>query len=136
MGKPKLRQMQGKGRIKSPAGHGRDNFDTHRPLFSLASVVSSHCITICETNDRAAFATKLRNLSQLTWRELKSAPAHGLGYEPIDRDHLRVPIPASLTDDVTIISFRFSGTKAMIGYRVDDVFHILWFDRDYDVYPH
>ena len=116
---------------------GDGSFDnSQKPTFSLINVQKSHCITVCEKNDRAAFANTLRKLSQLSWRELSSANSHGLGCEKIDRDSLRVHPPACVTYDRTILAFRFSGTKAMVGYREGRTFHILWFDRNYSVYDH
>jgi len=41
-----------------------------------------------------------------------------------------------LSSDVALIALRFSGLKAMVGYRDLDVFHIIGFDKDFDMYDH
>jgi hypothetical protein len=47
-----------------------------------------------------------------------------------------VQIPAHVTEDVTLLSFRFHGKAPMVGYRVGRIFHIVWLDHDFAVYSH
>lgn len=113
--------------------------DNLPPLFSLFNMTPHHCITCCQKDEKAAFAVRLRELSQLTWAQLRQADRHGMGYEQINRDSLKVPIPSRITDDVKFIAFRFDGKKPIIGYRDKDdkrIFHIVWVDRSFKVYPH
>jgi hypothetical protein len=35
---------------------------------------------------------------------------------------------------VDLIAFRFSGLKAMIGYRDEAIFPIVWLDQSFEVY--
>jgi hypothetical protein len=99
-------------------------------------VDSNYCITACSHDDKAAFVDKIRRMSRMTWNELIQAPRHGMGLETISRDSIKRPIPTHVTEDVTLIAFRFSGKKPMVGYRVDGMFHILWFDPDFSLYDH
>jgi hypothetical protein len=112
------------------------DYNSERPTFCLRFVDPNHCITCCSHDDKAAFADKIRRMSFLTWNELIQAPRHGMGLETIDRRAIKGTIPAHITEDVTFIAFRFSGKKAMVGYRTEGMFHIVWFDRDYDLYDH
>jgi hypothetical protein len=75
-------------------------------------------------------------MSQLTWNELRQAQRHGIGSEKIDRKSITRPIPSHITEDVTFLAFRFSGKKSMVGYRMKEMFHIIWFDRDFKLYDH
>jgi hypothetical protein len=59
-----------------------------------------------------------------------------MGCEKIARDAIRRPIPPGVTEDVTFLAFRFHGMKPMVGYRVNEMFHIIWFDRDFTLYDH
>lgn len=107
------------------------------PSFSLRHVQAQYCVSKCEKNDKAAFAEAVRKITQFSWQELASTQRHGIGFEKIDRDCLRVSLPALLTPDVRLISFRFSGLKSMIGFRgKDNVFYVIWLDRDFSVYRH
>jgi hypothetical protein len=72
----------------------------------------------------------------MTWSEIIQAPRHGMGFETITRTAIRRPIPTHITEDVTFIAFRFNGLKPMIGYRIEGMFHIIWFDCRFDLYDH
>lgn len=71
-----------------------------------------------------------------TWRQLRSDDKHGLGSETISRDALKVALPPCVTDDATILAFRFKGKAPMVGFKLEGVFYILWLDRAFDVYDH
>ena len=107
------------------------------PKFSLRHVNKKFCITQCSKDEKAAFAVRLRELSQLTWSQLRQAGRHGLGFETIDRSIIKSGVPSVVTADVNIIAFRFDGKKPMVGFRDrGGTFHIIWFDRDFTLYKH
>jgi hypothetical protein len=72
----------------------------------------------------------------MTWNDIIQADRHGFGREQIAQNNIRPQIPAHVTADISLIALRFSGNKPMVGYQRNDVFHIVWFDRDYDLYDH
>ena len=45
-------------------------------------------------------------------------------------------LPPNVTEDVTLLVFRFSGRKPMVGYRVKEAFYVLALDRDFTLYDH
>jgi hypothetical protein len=89
----------------------------------------------CDKNDKAAFAERIRQLSTMTWNDIIQAPRHGFGREQISRDQLPNP-PFGVTEDANFIALRFSGKKPMVGFQQQAMFHIVWFDGDYDLYDH
>lgn len=93
-------------------------------------------VSNCERDDQAAFACTIEKLSRLPWKEIRNAPRHGVGTEKIPRDRLRSGIPASVTDDVEFLALRFSGKKAMVGFRSNEIFHVVWLDRSFTLYNH
>lgn len=90
----------------------------------------------CERDERAAFASTLDRLSQLTWNQIRNAPRHGSGSEKIARGAIRAAIPPSVKEDASLLALRFDGMKPMVGYKDGRVFHILWLDRDFTLYDH
>ena len=74
--------------------------------------------------------------SQSTWKQLNQYHRHGQGYEKINRDALKAPIPGFIKPDVNFIAFRFSGKAPMVGFRDKSTFYILWFDARFDLYDH
>lgn len=139
MGKNRLKPRVGSqgNHIQVPASPSDSDPELMPPKFCLRLMQSSHCITACTKDEKAAFATTLFQMSRLTWRALRQAPRHGQGYEQIERDSIRAGIPNSVSPDVKFIAFRFDGFKAIVGFRdASGVFNILWVDRDFTLYNH
>jgi len=107
-----------------------------KPIFSFHYLQDSHCISLCNRGQKAAFADTMRLLSKLTWQEIKSSYRHGLGSEKIPRNRFYVTIPNQVADDEALLSIRFYGRAPMVGIRREQVFHIIWFDIDFNVYNH
>jgi hypothetical protein len=107
-----------------------------RPIFSFLYLQDNYCISRCSKAQKVGFTDTMRALSKMTWHEIRSAPKHGLGSEKIERRIIRVSIPSNISDDVTFISIRFHANAPMVGFRKDNIFHIVWFDRDFTVYDH
>jgi len=60
-----------------------------------------------------------------------------MGAEQIPRYRIKRAIPPSVTEDVTFFySLHYVGKKRFIGYRVGQIFHILWVDHSFEVYSH
>jgi len=133
----------GKKVIKQPQAHitpqfaiatiGRQSSNTLHPIFDVSALNKGPFpISACTKDEKSAFADKLVEMSQLSWQELVQSNRHKQGYEIIE-DY---PKPPNLTDDVRIIAFRFYGKAPMIGYRQEQVFHIIALDRAFTAYKH
>jgi hypothetical protein len=86
---------------------------------------------------KAFFGDAIFRRRQLSWSAIKSAPRHGLGFEKIPRGQIKAAIPQFIKDDVDhFLAFRFSGLHPMVGYRVRDIFYVLWFDHNFTLYKH
>ena len=73
----------------------------------------------------------------MTWQQIFSADKHGLGAEKIFRKSIKVSIPKHITEDVDyFIALRFCGKAPMVGYRIKDIFRLIWLDRDLTLYNH
>lgn len=117
--------------IPSPKNH-----DLEPPVFCLRYLDKTYGLDSCNKDEKAALASTLYKLSQLSWRQLRLAPRHGVGYKIIDRNSFRVAIPKHITEDVDLIAFRFSGLAPMVGYKDREIFRIVWLDRAFQVYDH
>lgn len=114
------------------------DYDSKPPVFSLERLQSGkYCLSALDKEHKAAFSDAIFKRKLTTWRELKSADRHGIGFEKIDKTSISEKLPAYLTQDVDyLLAFRFKGKAPMVGYRVKDVFYVLWFDRDFTLYNH
>jgi len=72
----------------------------------------------------------------MSWAQINQAPRHGLGYEKISHTSIKAAIPPHITEDVNFLAFRFSGKAPMVGYRKQEVFYIVWLDRNFTLYDH
>ena len=91
----------------------------------------------CDRKQQAEFTKALWKRSRMTWRQIWASDRHGLGAEKIARGSIRAPIPVEVTDDVDFfIALRFSGKAPMVGYRIRDVFHVVWLDARFRLYNH
>ena len=106
------------------------------PVFSLRHLQPGFSLRECDTNQKAALAEKMHQLSQMTWIEIINAPRHGSGSEKIARLAIQAPVPAFISDDVNFLAIRFYGNAPMVGYRDGATFHILWLDRAFRLYDH
>lgn len=79
----------------------------------------------------------LHRLSQMTWQQIQYSGRHGLGSEKISRSEIKgAPIPHEITEDTPLLAIRFCALAPMVGYRVGQVFHVLWLDRAFTLYKH
>lgn len=106
------------------------------PVFSLRHTCKEYCLSKCTAEEKSAFADTLYKLSQLTWAELRSEGRLKIGSEKIKHSSMKTAIPPIVSPEVPLLAFRFCGKAPMIGFRDKDVFHILWFDRDFTAYRH
>ncbi|MAC47019.1 MAG: hypothetical protein CMI12_09210 [Oceanospirillum sp.] len=114
------------------------NYDNSPPVFSLERVQQgNYCFSSLDQTHKAQFAEAIFRRRGITWREIKSVDRHSLGFEKIARSGIKAPIPAFITEDEeSFLAFRYNGMSPMVGYRVRDVFYVLWFDHNFTLYKH
>lgn len=137
----KKRQLLGvetSPRISATQRTSEVNYQTHHPIFSLQYLSTDHKFSFdsCNKDQKVKFADTLYKLSRLTWAQIQQTDRHALGTEKISRASIKPPIPSHITEDVNFLAFRFDDKAPIVGYRGNDVFHIIWIDRLYKLYDH
>jgi len=135
----KPRKQDSKSPFKAALGAAQsDNTDAMPPIFSFEKMIpgTGYSVSCCEAEDQAALSRQMFTLSRMTWRDIKSAPRHGLGTEKMDRGAIKAPIPPSVTEDVTFLVLRYNGKKPMIGYRDGRTFYVILLDQNFTAYDH
>jgi hypothetical protein len=98
---------------------------------------SGNSFNCCQDCDQLHLARRIFMLSRIPWQTIKLAPSGGFGTKKIERTSIRRAVPSSVTDDVQFFySLHYIGKKRFIGYRVGQVFYILWIDHNFSVYDH
>lgn len=138
--------MKNKKKIRNPdSSKGRrisppqsPNYDHQPPVFSLERVQSGgYCFSALKNECKAQFAESIFKRRSITWAQIKSQPRHGLGFEKIPVSKIKQPIPQFITEDQKdLIVFRYNGMRSMVGYRVRNIFYVLWFDHNFTLYDH
>lgn len=114
--------------------------DTNKlvPVFSFERLQSgSFCFSTMTSEQQAAFGEMMYRRKDLTWSQLIGSQRHGLGTEKIPKKQIKATIPNFITDDMDyFLVFRFFHNAPLVGYRVGQIFYVLWFDPNFDLYPH
>ncbi|MCU0073986.1 hypothetical protein N8H71_20535 [Pseudomonas koreensis] len=113
-----------------------DTSEARPPVFSFEYLQNGWCIQDCETVERSKMLERLRVLGKMSWRELRKEHRHRYGCETIERSSLKVGIPAFLTGDVRLLVFRAFERVAMVGYKNQRIFYVVWIDREFKLYKH
>jgi len=135
--KKKIRNTDAsKGRRISPPQ--TPNYDQQPPIFSLERVQpGDYCFSALDNKCKAQFAESIFKRRSITWAQIKSQPRHGIGFEKIPVSQIKQPIPQFITEDQEdLIVFRYNGMRPMVGYRVKNIFYVLWFDHNFTLYDH
>ncbi len=113
-------------------------YDNNKPIFSFIYMKygCKQCVSRCAANAQSSIAKKLIQISQFAWKEIFSIKKDSLGFEKIPSDSFSVPLPdyPYATPEVKLLTFRYSDSGRIAGYRKDDVFHILIAGEN--LYPH
>jgi hypothetical protein len=112
-----------------------DAFDY--PIFCFKNLNKDYHLDHCNDEQKKAFIEKIVKLSTMTWQDIEYTHRHGLGSEKISRSSINAAIPSFITEDVKfLLSLRFLGHRPFVGYRNRFIFHVIYIDKDFTLYPH
>ena len=125
---------KGGAHVPAPATDTQGSTNLEYPVFCLRYLGN---LGACATDEKAALADTMRNLSQLTWQQIISAPRKGLGFEKIPVGQIRGEcVPQFAKDKAFLLAFRFAGNAPLLGVREGATLRILHLDRDFTAYDH
>lgn len=126
---------QGKGTVTEPPRSVSSDGET--PKFCLSHLQAGYRVADLTTNGQAAFAVALEKRSAMTWRQIATAPRHGLGTEFIAKSSIKGGIPIAFEDRERFMALRYDGLLPMCGVRVGAVLHLLWLEPHFNaLYDH
>ncbi|MBV1789032.1 hypothetical protein KQ940_13320 [Marinobacterium sp. D7] len=107
-------------------------------IFSLERVQrGNYCFSTLDKEHKAAFADSIFKRKELLWSDIKGAGRHGLGTEKISKSAINTSIPPFITEDQDhFLAFRYHGLNPIVGYRIGQIFYVLWFDHDFTLYDY
>ncbi|CAG5089470.1 Putative uncharacterized protein [Thermobacillus xylanilyticus] len=102
------------------------------PVFSFAETCPNHFQLYKWTSEELKhLIDALRRYSKMRWQEIRKTK----GFNSVDPSTFSVPLPNYISPDVAILEFRVNHKARIFGYRSRQVFNIIWFDRNHEVYP-
>lgn len=92
----------------------------------------------CERKVRLKLLSRLTAIGKGTWLDLKMKSRQRGGAEKIDQSTIRKEMPASITQDVELLSIRIEndGLGRLIGFRENQLLHLVWVDCKGELYDH
>jgi hypothetical protein len=113
------------------------NYDDETPKFCLHFLQAGFDVQALSTQGQAAFAKTLQKLAVSKWKDLITAPRHGQGTEFIPAAAIKAPMPLRFQDRDRFLVFRYDGLLPMAGVRVNDVYHVVWIEPEFNLlYDH
>lgn len=108
------------------------------PLFCLNHLHPDYDVKALEDKEKQAqLALTMHKCAQMRWIDIHQARRHGAGTESIPADQILAPIPPKFADQDKFTAFRYRGLLPMVGVRINEVFHVLWIERQFgEVYDH
>lgn len=108
------------------------DYNEETPKFCLHFLGNGFDVHALTAQRQAAFAKTLQKLASSRWKDLLTAPRHGLGTEHILAGQFKAPIPARFQGEPRFMVFRYDGKLPMAGVRVRDVYHVLWIEPEFN----
>lgn len=106
--------------------------DHMSPVFSFIDCCPNHFqLSDWQYDELKALMSTLRDFSGRQWSEVRKSK----GFRSVDSTTFSQGLPEYISPDVTIWEFRVSKRARLFGHRSRNVFNIVWFDRNHEVYP-
>lgn len=145
--RPKVKKGQRTAGERVPRAQPRGEESTGYPIFSFHHADSQYCGSWSwMTDDESAVVlAALIRLSKNTWNELRSQSGPGKQGHRLHHDQDISRICQEAQDRLTsthldeqfgdsMFRFAISATQRLWGFRVGDIFYIVWWDRNHLVY--
>jgi hypothetical protein len=111
--------------------HHIDYNERHGRLAFL-NACDKHCLlSKWRNNELDELIGCFKKVERSTWKNILRDD--GLKYE--SHQYIDFPRPKDLPPDASLDSIRVTQRMRLYGYRSDDVFYIIWFDREHAVCP-
>ena len=111
------------------------DYNSMHPIFSFEHLQKDFNFkkrTELQEKHFKTFLYKIETLSTLTWIDIIKLPREN-GMEKIT---LSIDLPKFITDDIKLQSIRFGQIERIIGYKINNIFYILYIDVNGKTYKH
>lgn len=134
-----IKKPRSKKGARFAAQEVRVDYNKSNFQFSFQRIIGDdYCFSELSQEDQCNLINSIFKRRDLPWNEIEQGGRHQLGAEKIPCDQIKKMKPRFIKDDTKkYLVLRFSpDRKAMVGYRIKDVFYVLWLDKDFTLYKH
>lgn len=119
-------------KISSVATEKTINYNERPGRLSFLSACDTHCL-LCnwQKDELTELMGCFKKVERTLWKNILKDD--GLNYE--SHNQIDLPPPPALPPDASLDSMRVTQRMRLYGYRTQDVFNIIWFDRLHEVCP-
>ncbi|MBC8491862.1 MAG: hypothetical protein H8D42_04810 [Candidatus Marinimicrobia bacterium] len=78
---------------------------------------------------------KIKDFEKMFWKEIIGRNSHEVRVSEISGDAFKRLSELKLDDIETLVSLRLNGENRLWGIRVENIFKVLWWDPNHDVFP-
>lgn len=108
------------------------DYNLRKGKVAFENVVHSGCsITDWQGSELKLLIDAFKKLETLTWNQIMID--NGLNYER--NKFIAIKLPSEIPTDAKLCSFRVNQKKRVYGYRAQEFFYIVWFDKNHIVCP-
>ncbi len=111
--------------------------DFKHPIFCFKYLQKDFNLENCNQDEKTALIEQIVRLSSMDWQDIQYTQRHGLGSEKISVSSIKASKPSIITEEVeSLLALRFLGKAPFVGLRNRFIFHVIYIDRAYTLYPH
>lgn len=137
MAKPNRGPKPGRPSGRLPEAPPPRSYNDETPKFCLRYICPGFDVHALSDRRQAAFAKTLQKLASSKWSDLITAPHKGQGIEQIPLGQIKPSVPPRFEGQAKVMVFRYDGKLPMAGVRVNDVYHVLWIEPEFNMlYDH
>lgn len=108
------------------------DYDEKNGRLAFSSVSHNKCpISSWQGDELILLIDAFKKFESEKWKDIFTDP--GLKWER--NSHIAFKLPRDLPEDIKLYSFRVSSKMRLYGYRAQEFFYIIWFDRNHEVCP-
>lgn len=109
-----------------------NNYDLRKGRVAFENVSHSNCcISDWFGNELKQLVDCFKKIESLEWKDILGD--EGLNFER--NANIAIQLPKSLPKDVKLCSMRVNKKMRIYGYRAQEYFYIVWFDKGHEVCP-
>ncbi|SFI89652.1 MAG6450 family protein [Thermoflavimicrobium dichotomicum] len=106
--------------------------DGEYPVFSFTSCDENrHCLWDLEHKELKELMSFFKKMGSMSWIDVKQY--RSFRWETYDQSEIK-NLPKDIPPDAKIIHLKPSPKFVIFGYRIGQVFYIVWFDRNHKVH--